>query len=277
MKQSKVYGVCMCYNEADIIGELIANCWKQKFDGLILLDHFSDDGTRGVIEEAEYISSKGFDFAVYYTGDRAFNKVRKINGLGAMAHARAWEGSDYDGDTWVVPMDVDEEWTTADGKPLGDMLRAAVEEEIGFYNHMRNFILTPQGYRRWYLTACDARKQIRGEKCCYIYRQYRWVTSGFHNVMERGEFNGDKVGAVRPTRNSNLVVNHYPYRSFEQVRSKYRNLLEAILLQKRRSPDHDRHSIERGEMSDEDFIDFFYHNCFVENPEDDVNLFDAEA
>ena len=63
MRHSKVYGVCMVYNEVDIIGELIANCHKQKFDGLILLDHFSVDGTRGVIEEAEFSNPKGFDFA----------------------------------------------------------------------------------------------------------------------------------------------------------------------------------------------------------------------
>lgn len=272
MKKSKVYGVCMVYNEVDMLSKLITNCLAQKFDGLIILDHFSNDGSENILNT----SITSLDFVVLYTKERAFNKVKKINGLAAMAHARAWAGSSFEGVTWIVPMDADEQWRSSDGIPLGNKLRAVENESIGFYNHMRNFMLTPEGFTKYYLVPCDSRKQLRGEKCCFIYKQHRWVTSGFHNILERGEVGGEAKGQVRPTRAEWLVINHYPYRSLEQVIRKYRNLREAILLQEKRNPDHDKHSVERGGMSDEKILDFFYHSCFVKRPEQDGGLIKAK-
>ena len=185
----KVYAIAMCYNEIDIIEEFISHVHRQDFDGLILLDHFSNDGTQMQLVKLqdELKADKTFDFQIFYTRNRSFDKVNKINGMAAYAHFVAHSGRK--GDTWIVPMDCDEFWQTDSNTPLAVKLK---EEEAFFYNcfynHMRNYMNTAVGYDKYYLAPSDKRQQLRNEKCCFIWDEDIWATSGYHNLMSKPRF-----------------------------------------------------------------------------------------
>lgn len=260
----KVYAVAMCYNEVDIIEDFVVKIYNEEFDGLILLDHFSDDGTREKLEEMRLkLSSGDFDFQVLYTKERAFNKARKINGLAAYANFSAWQGRN--GRTWIVPMDIDERWETDGATALANALKQKISLSHSFYNHMHNYVITPNSYRDYYLKPNDSRQQIRNEKCCFVWSPDVWTTSGFHNLFIKGR-------QAKVQRASWLVIKHYPYRSYQQVRDKYENLQKAIMLQPHRNPQADRHSVERGSMNEKEFAEFFNLNCFSSHPEEDAGL-----
>lgn len=265
---NKAYAVAMCYNEEDIIEDFVRHVAGQQFDGLIVLDHFSDDGTAEILEKTRSAlyseGSRNFDFQILYTRERAFNKVGKINGLAALADYRAWRFVRQKYFTWIVPMDCDEFWQTDDGEPLADRLK--LSEKSCYYNHMRNYIITPDGYRQWYLKGGDKRSQLRNEKCCAVWSEGWWFTSGFHNILHRS------AGTIRVNRAPWMLVKHYPYRSYEQVRKKYLNLREAILMQAKRDPLADRHSVERGGMDEAQFGGWFSSNCYSAVPEEDKGL-----
>ena len=79
MIKTKVYAVAMCYNEIDFIDKFIAHVYQQKFDGLILLDHFSCDGTAMVIKDHKEIVNP--NLLPYLSTGQLNRQIKKLNSI----------------------------------------------------------------------------------------------------------------------------------------------------------------------------------------------------
>lgn len=270
----KVYGVSMVYNAEDIIEAFINNAVYEGFDGLIILDNFSIDGTQGILDrKVDELAESNFDLYVLYSKQKPFYKAKKMNGLAALANYRAWDTVKIPGWTWIVPMDQDEIWTTDRYKSKTLNLAEFLKLHMGiscFYNYMRNYISTslddkkidnPIERMKYYLPPKDKRQQIKNEKTCYIYHPEHYSPSGHHHLHHRA------WGPIRGSRAPWLIIKHYPYRSLEQVKDKYRELYKCVMSQKSRDPHGDRHVIERGRFTDKEFREFWDEYCFSKDPE----------
>ena len=282
-RRNKVYGICMTYNAGDIVAPLIDSVVTENFDGLVILDNFSSDGTMDILEKKVHeLKDSPFDLCVLYDKCRAFFKAKKMNSLAAFANYRAWHTtSRFVGRTWIVPMDQDEIWTTSNNHKLGDWLSLHLGV-VGFWNYMRNYIptieddlkeLNPLKRIKYYLPAKDYRQQIKNEKACYIYDPEIYSPSGHHHVIIRS------LGQVRVPRATEwLVIKHYPYRSYSQVKEKYTQLYYAIHLQgEGRIADQDRHVDERGSYNETQFKTFWENECISKDPIKEGLLLDKEV
>ena len=191
------WGICIAKNEADIIDHTVRHFLNQGFDGLIVVDNGSTDGTLDMLRHLAATDSHLF---VGTDLEPAFFQGRKMSYL---AHL-AWRA----GAEWIVPFDADEQWFAV-GATVPEFLRATDAEvvECAMFN-----VFPARGDDALDLSqARTLRLETRPTgwvKVAFRARPWVWVRNGNHEVRSHG------------TRTSGLRLRHFQYRSLEQISRK---------------------------------------------------------
>ena len=207
MATEQVWAVSMMKNEEDIAYSSVCHMAEEAFDGVIVMDNGSTDGTLKALRQIEK-DSLGL-VQVREDWDVPYYQSRKMTYLAEQAREQ--------GATWVVPFDADEIWV-CHLDALGNYLRSLPPEalcvEVPLYNHFR--------------TAFDLGGGSPFEQM--VYRQpdagalpkvaFRpWgdfvLEAGNHSVTL-----GGKSLPLFGVPERCIEIRHFPYRSLEQFISK---------------------------------------------------------
>lgn len=211
---TSVWAILRVKDEIDVIGSVLAHLATESFDGIIVADNDSTDGTMQVLDEfhdARHHSGSPLDWrpfvAIFEDHDVGYYQAQKMTALADMAH------DVYKAD-WVVPIDADEIWC-AGSQPLGDYLRslpARVDSvRATLFNHFPTSgdPLVEDPILR--ITRRDP-EPAPLPKVAIRWRSGMSIHQGNHDVD----------GSVRQI-GGELEVRHFPWRSFEQFVKKVRN------------------------------------------------------
>lgn len=200
-----VVGISMAHNNADIVRFTTEHMLTQ-VDHIIVLDNFSSDGAREILEE--------LPVTVIDDDEPGYFQSRKMTWLAN--YARTHFGAE-----WVVPFDSDEIWYSPFGtikNVLSDIHPQWLVATADLYDHVTSTEDNPSeldpvkriGWRRSY-------KGILPKVACR-WRKDLVIGQGNHNAVYQG-------GATH--QDGLLVVRHYPYRSTEQYIRKVRDGVAA--------------------------------------------------
>jgi len=269
----KVFVVSLMHNEADIISQTIDHYIKNKVDGFIVSDILSDDGTKDILEQKrKWCWDNGIKFVLIHEMQFGYFQAIKFNAMARMAASLV-----YPEDCFVIPIDADEYWHYVFG-PVGDFLRKT--DVKYFWSGMRNMINTPlddQSIKdpikrmRYYWNPNDKRNERSNVKTIYLYRPNVWLELGAHRTrymemettMDDGGLRGHHVHHLN---NENLFLCHYPARSIKQFIKKSRANSKSVTVANMQNTGANRHSVERGLMTDIELEKEFYQNYYAENP-----------
>lgn len=191
-----VTGICMCKDEADIIGPVVEHMLTQ-VDTVIVADNGSTDGTRSILD--------ALPITVLDDPDPAYRQSEKMSRLARVAADN--------GATWVVPFDADEWWYSPFGR-LADVLAdcPTAVASATLYDHIATADdpdeadpIRRMGWRRQDAGAMP--------KVACRPRLDATIHQGNHGA---GYTNTSTFDGL-------LVVRHFPYRSAEQFVRKARN------------------------------------------------------
>lgn len=216
----KVAGITMVKDEADVIEGVIRHMSTQ-VDTIYVYDHMSTDGTWEILQRLSFDMKLCPILAMKYN-DPGYYQSEMMTDLAKMAHA-------HDAD-WIIPFDADELWNAA--PDYGDSVKDALAKlptfvrkvEVPLFNH--------------YSTALDAaepdpftrmrwRSRTPGllPKVAFRPEDGMRIEQGNHGVylprLHGVESSADMVLTLpgKPM----LTIDHYPYRSAEQMVRKTRN------------------------------------------------------
>jgi glycosyltransferase involved in cell wall biosynthesis len=203
-----VVGVSMVKDEADIVGDTVAQMLRQ-VDAVIVADNMSTDGTTGILatfaEDRERVR-------IVVDADPRYRQSAKMTGL---AHrARSAFGAD-----WIVPFDADEWWYSPFGR-IGEVL-----EQIG-----QQWLAVPAPLYDHVVTAVDPDPEAvpspinrigwrRPDPAPLPKVAVRWRPD---LVIEQGNHSATYDGGTT-LFDPVLTIRHYPYRSVDQLVRKVRN------------------------------------------------------
>lgn len=214
----KVWAIAMMKNEADIIRYSLAHMMAQGVDGIIIEDRGSTDGTAVTAEETALIVNPQLPVIVRREKNTGYFQPEVMTRLAKLAGERGAE--------WIIPWDIDELWTAASGTVAGALRRAE-----GSVVHIRQFY--------YYSTVLDDRREPNP------FKRMRWRTSDFRPWSKCAfrYYPGVRVGHgahsvslpvtvdlnYEPT--NDIVIHHFPVRSFDQMVSKVRTTAESFDLE----------------------------------------------
>lgn len=259
----KIFAVCQCANEADIIRHTLSHLLSQGIDGIICSVNESGDKTLDILHAMQ--RRYGDKMEVWEDTDPAFHQSQKLTNLARIAVLEH-------GAEWVFAVDGDELWYSTDStKLLGDVIRETVEDVISvpLLNHFETSKDIPHynPYRRmvWrHPTANPLNKMIiRFNPDTMV------IDRGNHRIL----LNGDCMPAKA---NVPIAVRHLSSRGADHFVRK--SVANATALELAGEPyDVGRHCREykecfmkHGEQAlKEHYMRYFY----FENPEKDL-IFD---
>jgi len=193
----------MVKNEADIVALTILNLVDQGVDHILVADNMSSDGTRDILEDL----SRDLPLTVVDDLEPAYWQSEKTTNLANQAGAA---GAD-----WIIPFDADEIWRAYRGT-----VRDAIERTHAsvlaaqMFNHYprptlrRGNVLQTQPWNRTFEFA----------KVAFAWRPGLTIIDGNHDVLGT---DAERVWGE-------LLIDHYPHRSWVQYRRKMRQGAEAV-------------------------------------------------
>ncbi len=107
----KVFGLMMVRNEADILEVNVLHHLALGLDRILIVDNGSSDETPRILRRV------AADRRIRFRRDEGSYRQSEI--ITELAHEAYLDGAD-----WVLPIDADEFWITADGSPLDEVLAA---------------------------------------------------------------------------------------------------------------------------------------------------------
>lgn len=202
-----VWGICLAKNEADIIEHTVRHFLRQGFDGLIVIDNGSTDGTIEILRNIAQTDDRLF---IGEDREPAYHQGRKTSYL---AHL-AWKA----GADWVVPFDADEQWF-APTVTVPEFLRASRAEVVECAIH-DVYPALPESVLD---LAKDRPMQIDLDptgwvKVAFRARRWLWVEIGNHGVDSAGP------------RQAGLSLRHFQYRSLAHVTRKVNDGRAAVAM-----------------------------------------------
>jgi glycosyltransferase involved in cell wall biosynthesis len=201
----QIWGVSVIRNEADVIELTARHLLEQGVDCLLVADNLSTDATRSILDRL----ARELPVRVVDDPDPAHRHSEKMTSLAGQAAAL---GAD-----WIVPFDGDEIWRARRGS-----LRDAIERASGDVLVATMFDHYPRPtFRRGSLIKRMPWNRVNGwSKVAFRWQPGTVVVMGNHDVS-----------GVECTRVwGELIVDHYPFRSWEQYREKMRHGAKALDL-----------------------------------------------
>lgn len=214
--------VGMVRDEGDVIEGTVLHLLGE-VDRLLIADNRSIDGTR---ETLTRLAKEHGNVTVIDDLDPAYYQAEKMTGLAAMA--ASWYPADHA--PWILPFDADEVWTSTTPDPiritLDGLWRAGYTTAVAdLYDHYTTALdaddplLHPDPFRSmvWRTATPAALSKVA----------FRW--------MPGAQIHQGNHGVTLPTSMldwavGQLQVDHFPYRTPEQMVHKARNGAEAYAL-----------------------------------------------
>lgn len=205
-----LWAVGMVRDEPDVIEATIAHLESEGCAGIIVADNMSERPTVEALERARAAAS--IPVLVVPDDEPGYYQSEKITDLADTAAREL-------GASWILPFDADEVWSHPK-KRIVDALEQAEESGVHlvcgwWYDH--------------FVTALDEgehpfeRMVWRGPKRRLVKVCYRWRAGA---VVAQGAHSVEMPGYVKRCSEF-LVVDHFPYRSFEQFARKVLNGVAA--------------------------------------------------
>lgn len=210
----KIIAVSMAKNEADII-ESFVRYYMTFVDGIIVVDHNSDDDTGKILYELqkEYPSLIVDKITtIEHIQSEVMTNLVKIaaNELGA---------------DWVLPLDIDEYLIPKDGADCRSILSRITDDVISL-NWIEHELVDTENDRDVFLLnrLCNRSSTVNFMtkillKGSFVRNTKIRLIQGNHGVMKIAE-NGSESLAYAP-RCSDFILAHFPFRSREQYVSKH--------------------------------------------------------
>jgi glycosyltransferase involved in cell wall biosynthesis len=179
-------------DERDIVEQTIRHALEE-CDDVLVEDHCSGDGTRGIVQAMARYHDR-LHFTV--NDEPEFDQPATMNGLAAIAHSL---GAD-----WIVPMDADEIWGSPFGRLREVLPTLAADTAIAtVYEHIPPGTVRTMLWRRPQPWAWS--------KVAFRWSPQRSLSWGQHELDGAGI--ADRVS---------VVVRHFPARSPEQAKARFR-------------------------------------------------------
>ena len=211
---NKIIVVSMAKNEADII-ESFVRYYMTFVDGMIIVDHNSDDNTGAILAELqnEYPSLIVDQLkTIEHVQSEVMTNLVKIaaNELGA---------------DWVLPLDIDEYLIPKDGADCRSILSSITDDVISL-NWIEHELVDTEHDRDVFLLnrACNRSSNVNFMtkifiKGSYVRNNEIRLIQGNHGLMNIAGDGGEFL-AYAP-RCSSFILAHFPFRSREQYISKH--------------------------------------------------------
>lgn len=205
-----LWAVTMVRDELDVLPHTLGHLLAEGVDQLIVMDNRSTDGTWEWLND--HVSE--LPLRVRRDDEVAYYQSRKMTQLYREASAG--------GAGWVIPFDADEIWYRPEGN-LGEVFASAQDDvdafKVGIYNYhptSKDPADEPNPFRR--LTYRETQLSSMTKSA---------VRAGIESlVIEQGNHKAHADRALRIVR-PDLLIGHFPWRSFEQYERKIRNGSEA--------------------------------------------------
>lgn len=202
----RVVGITMMKDEEDVAFHVIQHMAEEELDLILVLDNGSTDATPQLLEQAK--KSAPCPVIIIEDDEVGYYQSRKMTDLAVAAADK--------GATWIVPFDADEVWFSHDDR-LGVYLRDWVPADalaVGgtLWNH--------------FTTDFDLEENNPFQSMIYRHPQVGALPKiAFRPVrrfvIEAGNHSVTQDGQPLPLfDNSRVELRHFPYRSYEQFRSK---------------------------------------------------------
>lgn len=186
----------MVKNEADIIGETIANLFAQGVDHIVVADNGSADGTIGVLgSTAVHLLSD--PIVEYWQGEKMSHLARVATRMGA---------------SWIVPFDADELWKGTSGRSVADVLRSSSASVVRA--EWWDFVPLSEGEANSHAQRFPFRLPRPNSHVKVAFRA---------NWLARIAIGNHSVAIPDPTVEDGLRIAHYRWRSPEQMIQKARD------------------------------------------------------
>lgn len=205
----KIIAVSMAKNEADII-ESFVRYYMTFVDGMIIVDHNSEDDTGKILNELkrEYSS-----LVVEYLDTVEYAQYIVMTSL--MDKAANEMGAD-----WILPLDVDEYLIPKYGVDCRSLIRE-IKDNVVSVDWIDHELVDTEYDRDKFLLNSLCNRSIKPNAMSKIIVNGRFVRNnkvrlvqGNHGLVTKA-YNGveDYISA---SRNTSLILAHYPHRSKEQ-------------------------------------------------------------
>jgi len=206
----QVYAITMVRNEEDTIGHWIDHVVSEGFDGIIIADNMSDDGTRRIIEDR--IPMYRIPIKVIDDPEPGYYQSKKMTSLAHHAHS---QGAD-----WIFPLDADEiiycmDETMTVGQRMKGELAGARCLQIQVWNHFTTALDDPEQPNPFVRLGWRQIERLPLFKSAYDFRDNLTITMGNHSIV-------DPQGFPLPADLFNIGIRHFPYRSPEHFINKVR-------------------------------------------------------
>ena len=213
MALDKIIVVSMAKNEADII-ESFVRYYMTFVDGMIIVDHNSDDDTGKILGElqSEYPSLIVDQFSsIEYIQAEVMTNLVKV------------AANELDAD-WILPFDIDEFLIPRDGADCRSIIGEITEDVISL-NWMEHELVDTEHDRDVFLLnrLCNRSKtenamtkiMVRGS---FVRNQDVRLIQGQHGLIVKADNGAEHI--VPSPRSFDFILAHFPYRSQGQYMSK---------------------------------------------------------
>lgn len=198
--EGSVWAISMVRNEENTIAHTVQHLARQGIDAFLIADNGSTDGT------ADVLRSLAKEHCVHVLTDSLQDYLQGTK-MTILAELARRQGAD-----WIVPFDADELWFAGEGT-VADFLRSSacpiVEATLHNVFPSRDDDLQESNpFRR--LRSLDSYPSSLGKVAFRTHRFMR-IATGNHGVSRPG------------CSSAGLYIAHFPWQSFDQLRSKLEN------------------------------------------------------
>jgi glycosyltransferase involved in cell wall biosynthesis len=199
-------------DENDVIGVLLRRIFEEGFDGILIADNGSTDGTRETIEL--FAQRKGVHVVIVDDPEVGYYQADKMTTLANRAHV------EFDA-TWVVPVDADEVWFN-NGDRLAHYLRESEYTfvDVPMFDHIPTAIDRYEGETPFHTMVYRRAAPNPFTKVAVRWEVGFRLTQGNHGVDFASP---EHRASFSMATSTTLEIRHFPYRSFEQFLRKVRN------------------------------------------------------